>query len=251
VALRVVDNESLQRRAMRGGVRRLLLMAAAPTPTKIERALDQHAALAIASSDVHLDLHDLAADAIEAAVDAVMSRYELPWDDGSFSLIERAVRVETPQLAADALAVAVDIAAAAGRVRRRTASLRAEALRPTVVDAEAHAERLVSPGFVRRSGADRLPDVHRYVRGIEHRLDHLAGDVARDQRRMADVRPLERSLAGALAGPLGAEHDLREIAWMIEELRMSVFAQPLGVRGTVSAKRIRQAFQAITGSRLD
>jgi ATP-dependent helicase HrpA len=249
VALRVVDNESLQHRAMRGGVRRLLLMAAAPTPAKIERSLDQRAALAVASSD--LRLNDLAADAIEAAVDAVMSRYELPWDDGSFSLIERAVRDETPQLAADALAVAVDIAAAAGRVRRRTASLRAEALRPTVADAEAHVERLVAPGVVRRSGAERLPAVHRYVRGIEHRLDHLAGDVARDRRRMADVRPIERSLAAALAGPLGTEHDLRGIAWMIEELRMSVFAQPLGVQGPVSAKRIRQAFRVITKVGLD
>jgi ATP-dependent helicase HrpA len=249
VALRVVDNESLQHRAMRGGVRRLLLMLAAPTPAKVERTLERRATLAVASSD--LRLRDLAADAIEAAVDAVMSRYELPWDDGSFSRIERAVRDETPLLAADALAVAADIVAAAGRVRRRTASLQADALRPTVVDVEAHVERLVAPAFVRRSGTDRLPDVHRYVRGIEHRLDHLAGDVARDQRRMAEVRPLERSLAVALGGPLGVEHDLRPIAWMIEELRMSVFAQPLGVHGPVSAKRIRQAFQAITGSRLD
>src|SRR5690606_19316572 len=135
------------------------------------------------------------ADCIEASVDAVMERHELPWDDREFARLERAVRDETPQLAADALATAGDILAAAGRVRRRLEALTAEALRPTVGDAQAHCARLVAPGFVRRSGTDRLPDVHRYVRGIEYRIDHLAGDVERDRRRMAEVRPLEREYA--------------------------------------------------------
>ena len=124
-----------------------------------------------------------------------MARHELPWDEQAFARLERAVRAATPQLAADALAVAADMLAAAARVRRRTAALTAVALAPTVADAEAHVERLVAPGFVRRSGTDRLPDVHRYVRGIEYRLDHLAGDVARDRRRMDEVRPIERELA--------------------------------------------------------
>ena len=245
VALRVVDNEALQRRAMRGGVRRLLLMAAAPTPAKVQRTLDQRAKLAVAAGPIALS--DLAADAIEAAVDAVLARYELPWDEGAFARIEAAVRSDTPQLAADALAVAADVVDAERRVRRRTAALRAEALEPTVADAEAHLGRLVAPGFVRRSGADRLPDLHRYVRGIEYRLDHLAGDVARDQRRMAEVRPIERSYAAALAGDIAVTDAVRDVAWMIEELRMSVFAQPLGVEGPVSAKRIRRAFRDATG----
>jgi len=249
VALRVVDNESLQKRAMRGGVRRLLLMAAAPTSAKVERTLDQRVRLAVAAGTI--PLADLVTDAIEAAVDAVLARHELPWDEGAFARIERAVRAETPQLAADALAVAADVVAAAGRVLKRTAALPAEGLAPTVADAEAHVGRLVSPGFIRWTGAARLPDVHRYVRGIEYRLDHLAGDVARDQRRMADVRPLERSYANAVGGGAAVPDAVREIAWMIEEFRMSVFAQPLGVDGPVSAKRIRRAFHDATGHPLD
>ncbi|MEJ7799547.1 MAG: ATP-dependent RNA helicase HrpA [Ilumatobacter sp.] len=249
VALRVVDNEPLQRRAMRGGVRRLLLMAAAPTAAKVERTLHQSVKLTVAAGSI--PLVDLASDAIEAAVDAVLTRYELPWDEGAFGCIERAVRSETPQIAADALAVAADVVAAAGRVLKRTAALPAEGLVPTVTDAEAHVGRLVTLGFIRRAGAARLPDVHRYVRGVEYRLDHLAGDVARDQRRMAEVCPIERSYAHAVGGGAAVPEPVREIAWMIEELRMSVFAQPLGVDGSVSAKRIRRAFQDATGQRLD
>jgi len=238
VALRVVDNEALQERAMRGGVRRLLLMAAAPTPAKLERTLDQHAKLAIAVSGCAIN--DLIADCIEAAVDAVMSRSELPWDDKAFGVLERAVHADTPQLAADALAVAADVVAAAGRVRKRTDALTAEPLRATVSDAEAQVGRLVAAGFVRRSGAHRLPDIHRYIRGIEYRLDHLAGDVHRDQRRMADVRPLEREYAAFVASLDRMTDDVREIAWLLEEYRMSLFAQPLGVVGQISPKRIRR-----------
>ena len=114
----------------------------------------------------------------------------------------------------------------------------------------AHLERLVAPGFVRRAGTDRLPDVHRYVRGIEYRLDHLAGDVARDQRRMAEVRPLEREYVAAVNEMERVPDAVREVVWLLEELRMSVFAQPVGVVGPVSAKRIRQEFERAAGTRL-
>jgi ATP-dependent helicase HrpA len=67
---------------------------------------------------------------------------------------------------------------------------------------------------------------------------------------MAEVRPIERVVAAAMDSPAVRGHDLRDIAWMIEELRMSVFAQPLGVDGPVSVKRIRQAFRSITGQTL-
>ena len=161
------------------------------------------------------------------------------------SALEHLVHDDTPQLAADALGVAADIVAAAARVLKRTGALTAEALRPTVADAEAHLERLAAPGLVRRSGAHRLPDVHRYVRGIEYRLDHLAGDVHRDQRRMAEVRPLEREHTALAASVDRVTDEIREIGWLIEEYRISLFAQPLGVVGQISPKRIRRDLEAV------
>jgi ATP-dependent helicase HrpA len=246
VSLRVVDNPGLQERAMRGGVRRLLLMAAAPTPAKVERTLPSSAKLAIAAGPVPLG--ELIHDCIDATVDAILARHELPWNGEDFARIERAVASDAPQLAADALAEAADIVAAADRVRRRLGALTAESLAATVADARAHLDRLVGEGFVRRSGTDRLPDVHRYVRGIEYRLDHLAGDVARDQRRMAEVRPVEREFADAVAGAARTPDGVREVAWMIEELRVSTFAQPVGVVGQVSPKRIRRELREALSS---
>ncbi len=244
VSLRVVDNPALQERAMRGGVRRLLLMAAAPTPAKIKRSLDSSVALALAAADVDLD--DLVDDSIQAAIEAVMARSDLPWDEAAFAELEAAVRHDAFPLAIDVLATAADIALAADRVRRRLGSLTAVGWSETVADAAAHVDRLVAPGFVTRTGTERLPDVHRYARGVEYRLDHLGGDVARDRRRMDEVRPVEREYAELAASREVPPDRLREIAWMIEELRMSVFAQPEGVRGPVSAKRIRRALADVT-----
>ena len=245
VALRVVDNPGLQERAMRGGVRRLLLMAAAPTPAKVAKSLDGRAQLAVAAAG--FDVGALVAECIEAAVDAILARSALPWTSADFGRIERAVASDAGPLAADALAEAADVLAAAGRVHRRLLGLTAEAARPTTADAAAHLERLVASGFVRRAGTDRLPDVHRYVRAIEYRLEHLAGDIARDQRRMADVRPLERAYAEAVAKLDRVSEAIRDVAWMLEEYRVSVFASAIGVHGQVSPKRIRDAYQSATG----
>lgn len=233
---------------MRGGVRRLLLMAAAPTPAKVTRTLDGRAQLAVAAAG--FDVGELVSECIEAAVDAILARSPLPWTSAEFGRIERAVGSEAGQLAADAVAEAADVLAAAGRVHKRLLSLTAEAARPTTADAAAHLERLIAPGFVRRAGTDRLPDVHRYVRGIEYRLDHLAGDIARDQRRMAEVRPLERAYAEAVAALDRVTDAVRDVAWMLEEYRIAVFASAIGVHGQVSPKRIRDAFHAATGQSL-
>ncbi|HEX7095972.1 MAG TPA: DUF3418 domain-containing protein, partial [Acidimicrobiales bacterium] len=77
--------------------------------------------------------------------------------------------------------------------------------------------------------------------------ERLADDLARDERRMAEVRPLERRYAEYLAtlppGPV--DPAIVELGWELEELRIGVFAQQLGTRGPVSAKRIARKLDAL------
>jgi ATP-dependent helicase HrpA len=97
-----------------------------------------------------------------------------------------------------------------------------------------------------------LPDVHRYVRGLEYRLERLADDVARDRRRMAEVVPLEERFARHLrrqGRTSAATPDAVEVGWQLEELRMSVFAQPLGVEGSVSPRRVARALDQLGAPR--
>jgi ATP-dependent helicase HrpA len=246
VSLRVLTNADLQERVMRGGVRRLLVLADGVSSRALERAVGDHARLAVARSG--MSMADLVAECRLAAIDRVMTdRDELPWDGASFADLQREVRDRAAAVAADALGAATDILVLATALTQRLEEPVALSLHDSYRDARDHLDRLVRRGFVVRAGTLRLPDLHRYLRGIEYRLDRLAGEVARDRRRMAEVVPLEqrhhdlvRTLGRSVVPP-----EVVELGWQLEELRLAVFAQPVGVRGQVSTTRVERALAAI------
>ncbi|MEM9747991.1 MAG: ATP-dependent RNA helicase HrpA, partial [Actinomycetota bacterium] len=245
VSLRVVTSPRVQERAMRGGVRRLLLLGAAPTRASIERLLTDAGRLAIAGAD--LELGGLADDCIVGAVDSLIDEHgDLPYAEDDFRTLERLVRAKGANRAGTALGAAVPIVVRAGAIARRLAELRAPSARDVVADVNDHLGRLVRPGFVAASGLDRLDDLDRYVRAIEHRVDHLAGAVDRDRRRLDEIRPLEQSYRRLVEGRAPDEigSDVAALRWDLEELRVQVFAQPIGARGDVSIKRIRRRLAA-------
>ncbi len=250
VALRVVTTPELQARVMRGGVRRLLVLTAAPTRSSLVRTLSNDDRLAIASGDI--ELGELSGDCVAAAVDRVMSDHgSLPWTEAEFAELRRAVRDAAPGLAANALRKAARVMAAATEVSDRLSKLRADALRASVDDANRHLGRLVHRGFVLGAGVDRLDDLERYVRALAYRLDHLAGAQSADQRRMADVVPLEQRFESIVdaAGTAQLSSALVDLRWQLEELRVVTFAQPLAAkrpgRTSASPKRIAAALAAL------
>jgi ATP-dependent helicase HrpA len=103
---------------------------------------------------------------------------------------------------------------------------------------------LVHRGFITEAGAKRMPDLIRYLRGIELRLDKLGAGSMRDRSSMALVQTLtdeyQRRLKAVPAGKYPSP-ELLDIRWMLEELRISLFAQTLGTPYPVSDKRIRKS----------
>jgi ATP-dependent helicase HrpA len=250
VALRIVTTPELQARVMRGGVRRLLLLTAAPTRSSIVRMLSNTDRLAIAAGDI--ELGELSGDCMAAAVDRVMSDHgALPWTEADFDALRRAVRDAAPGLAANALHEAALVMAAATEASQRLARLRADSLQISVDDANRHLGRLVHRGFVLGAGLGRLDDIERYVRAITYRLDHLAGAQVADQRRMGEIVPLERRFESIVdaAGTAQLSPELVDLRWQLEELRVATFAQPLMLKrpgqAPVSAKRIAAALAAL------
>ena len=103
---------------------------------------------------------------------------------------------------------------------------------------------LIYPQFLTMVGSDRLPDLHRYLEAIERRLERLPRDPARDAIHMGRIHALEHEL-DRLQEAMPGEDRLMEAAWLIQELRVSFFAQAIGTRGKVSEKRVRSLLTEI------
>ena len=99
--------------------------------------------------------------------------------------------------------------------------------------------RLVPRRFVAATPWERLQHVPRYLKAIAARLDKLRADPARDQARLAEIRPLEQRYLKKLADRRGARDSrLDDFRWWLEELRVSLFAQELKTPQPVSVKRL-------------
>jgi ATP-dependent helicase HrpA len=114
----------------------------------------------------------------------------------------------------------------------------------SLADIRAQLAGLVFPGFVTATGLARLPDVVRYLRGVERRLEALPINPQRDRDWMLTVRAVQREYE-QLRQEIPAGEGLRRIRWMIEELRVSYFAQGLGTAHPVSEKRIYRAMEEL------
>jgi ATP-dependent helicase HrpA len=117
-----------------------------------------------------------------------------------------------------------------------------------VQDMRAQCEWLLGKEWIARVPYERLQHVPRYLKAINVRLEKLRVDAARDARQLAQMLPLQQALQRRLAGQQG-EHDVRleEFGWLLQELRVSLFAQELKTPVIVSVKRLEKIFGSISG----
>ncbi|MBW0092305.1 ATP-dependent RNA helicase HrpA [Pseudonocardia sp. KRD-184] len=231
------------------GVRRLLLLDT-PSPAKqVQRDLDNAARLALARNP-HGSVAALLEDCTVCAADALVAAVGgPPFDERSYL---RAQKVFREKLVPTTLRVLHAVRAVLD-VRLRVQALLADTHRTPGVqaglaDVEAQLAALVGPGFATAAGASRLGDVARYLEAVERRIEKLRVDPVRDAEWTAQVRVVADEYAAELAAlPPGVEPspELREVRWMIEELRVSLYAHPMRTRYPVSIKRIQSAIDAL------
>lgn len=104
-------------------------------------------------------------------------------------------------------------------------------------------QRLMPKRFIVQTPYTQLQHFPRYLKAITLRLDKLKGDPARDAQRLTELRPLDQRYTRRLAelkGVLDARTD--EFRWLLEELRVSLFAQELRTPQPVSIKRLEKAW---------
>ena len=245
VALALLPTEAGQQRAMWAGTRRLLLLAVPGLIKSLHRGLNRQAVLVLARNPDG-STETLLADCVDCAADALIAACGgPPRDEDGFTRLRDRARSELVDAARAVLAHVQRILAIAHTVEARLAELTAPALAPAVADVRAQLTNLVGPDFVTATGAQRLPDLARYLQAIARRLDKLPRDPNRDRDWMHRIGVVMQAYQ-QLRNQIDDRPELQRIRWMIEELRVSYFAQELRTPYPISDQRIYQAMDELT-----
>jgi len=241
VAVRLLATPAEQSREMRRGTARLVLLSL-PSPQRIVRPWLDERARALIRIGPYDGADEWVDDCLLSAAGRVIDDAGGPaWDRAGF---ERLVGAARDDLAEVADGVAERSLAALGELDRVQVLLGSAQERfPDVVrDVVDQVNGFVYPGFLAAVGPDRVADVARYLAGAAHRLERLPERIERDAELMARVHALQQQL-DRFADAVGMTPELIEAAWLIEELRISFFAQHLGTRVKVSERRVERALE--------
>ncbi len=255
VALRILPTRAEAEAEHRIGVRRLLILGTSPPWKQVLARLTNVQKLALAHNP-HDSVPALLDDCLACAVDAIAAErvYGPVRTAADFEAALTAVRTHVAARVVQVVGLVEPVLAKDLQAQRRLDAMTAPASANLVADVRAQLRELVRPGFVADAGVARLTDLDRYLRAVLHRLDRGPSDLVRDARAADDVLAAEDAYADLLAGLRPAQRaaeDVVAIGWMLEELRVSLFAQTLGTAYPVSLKRIQRAVDTARGSGRD
>jgi ATP-dependent helicase HrpA len=245
VDVRVFPTESEQVAAMAAGLRRLMRLSVASPVKIVERSLDTRTRLVLGTNPDG-SLSALIDDSADAAADLIVTAPV--WTRASFRVLRERVASQLNATTIDVIGRVGRVLEAAQAVQLLLPATPPAAQSEAIADVRAQYDRLLPAGFVTRAGVARLADLARYLTAAARRLERLPQGVAADAERMHRVHAVEDAyadLVAALPRGRGDGADVREIAWQIEELRVSLWAQQLGTPKPVSEQRIYRAIDSI------
>ena len=253
VALRLFEDAATASRVMRAGLGRLFALQVGDAWRSISRNLPGFDKLALQYATLG-SAQELRDDLLNATVDRALVRDDGP--DKVRTAMEFAWRLRSDwplfePAAERLLATTEKILAVYHAVQLRLAEKTAPAWAPAVADIGQQIALLLPKGFLTHTPAMWLEHLPRYLRAAEIRLGKLAtggGGLERDRKNMAELTPLwQRYLQRVSARGAANRSDpaLEHYRWMIEEWRVSLFAQELGVSLPVSRQRLEKQWVAI------
>lgn len=241
VGIKLFETEFEQAVAMQQGLRRLLLLNV-PSPIKyLHEKLPNKAKLGLYFTPFGRVL-DLIDDCIACAVDKLIADFGgFVWDEAGFEKLRDFVRENLNEVTVDIAQKVEQILSLNHALNQRLKGKMDFTMAFAFSDIKAQLGGLIYPGFVQKSGYDRLPDLQRYLQAVDKRIDKLAQDINRDRAamlRLEQVQQAYQQLLAKLPKSKPISDEIAEIRYMIEELRVSLFAQQLGTKYQVSDKRI-------------
>ena len=242
VGLRIFPTEAEQLHAQRRGIIRLLQLQV-PSPVRYVSEHLSHKEKIVFTQNPHGSIDELIRDCTVAALDHLVPHTPI-FTYAEYSELYEHVRAELIETVFDVTKLVAEILSEATALKKAIKKATSLTTMHAVSDVKAQMENLVYPGFVAKTGYDQLVHIPRYLKAAQVRLTKLGPNLHRDNQLMLTVQDLEDSYDNAVKSlPAGTivPDALRRVNWMIEELRVSFFAQELGTAYTVSEKRIAKA----------
>ena len=243
VEIEVFDEPDLAARKHRAGLRRLIALQIRDALKYLEKNIPDLQRMAAAYMPLGT-ADELRDQIIELALARAFLADPLPTDAAAFArrLDEGRGRLTliANEVARSAGTILIDYAAGLRKLKD------ARAPKDVADDITAQLARLVPKRFIAATPWAQLAHLPRYLKAVVMRLDKLRADPARDAQRLAELRPIEQRYTRHLAERKGVpDARLDEFRWLLEELRVSLFAQELRTPQPVSVKRLEKAWAQI------
>ena len=243
VEIDIFDEPDVAAAKHRVGLRRLVALQIKEPLKYLEKNIPDLQKMAMAYMSLGT-ADELREQIVDVALDRAYLADPLPTDAASFK-----ARVEEGRTRLNL--IAQEVARLAGTVLTEYAAAArklkdAKPPKDVADDVAAQLQRLMPKRFVSATPYAQLQHYPRYLKAITLRLDKLKGDPARDAQRLTELRPLDQRYTRRLADLKGTQ-DARmdEFRWLLEELRVSLFAQELRTPQPVSIKRLEKAWAQI------
>ncbi|MFF2632518.1 ATP-dependent RNA helicase HrpA [Microbacterium sp. NPDC058021] len=248
VALRIQATPESAERLIRAGVRRLLLLTVPSPASYVLEHLTAHEKLALAASP-YPSAKALIEDARVAVADAVLARTTggaVVRTAAEFTRAREAFSAAVVDELFQTVSLTARILTAARDVDKAVRAQNSMVLLAALGDIKAQLAGLVFPGFVSRIGVARLAHLPRYLAGARERVAQLADNPGRDRQRLTEyerMAALYTEAGGTIPLAEDAPANLAHTRWLLEEYRVSLFAQRLGTAEPVSPQRIQKALR--------
>ena len=247
VEIKLFETEQEQNNAMREGQRRLILLNV-PSPIKyLHSNLPNKSKLGLYFNP-YGKVMDLIDDCIACGIDKLIEQHGgMAWQPEAFEALKEFVRAELGDTVVDIAKQVETILTTAYNINKRLKGKIDFTMAFALSDIKAQIEGLIFKGFATECGWKRLPDILRYMKAIERRMEKLPIDPNKDRLHMLKIESVAKDyqeLLNKIPKGMVVPENVKEIRWMLEELRVSFFAQQLGTPYPVSDKRVKNAIDA-------
>ncbi len=241
VEIEVFDEPELAAAKHRAGLRRLVALQLKEPLKYLEKNIPDLTQMAVAYMSLGTN-EELRDQIIAVAVDRAFLADPLPTDEFSFKSRVEEGRARLNLIAQEVARLSFNVLIEYQGALRKLKDTRS-ASKEVVEDLQAQLQRLMPKRFVLQTPWSQLQHFPRYLKAITLRLDKLRADAARDQKLLAELRPLEQRWQRRLVELKGTpDARIDDFRWQLEELRVSLFAQELRTPQPVSVKRLEKVW---------